>query len=192
MRSLLVTFLLQSVVAACGGGEPRAPSREAALGPVDACALLPKEDAERLLGSAVGEPNRGTDQYDAASGRALSHCMYTAPESMRSASLMVRRSPGEAVPTTMEAVRAAARRDVTEQDDADFRALAEEAAQAVEKGEPVAGVGEVAWWSAELGQLTAYVAPHWMLLVSVSPEPGSPAPAWTGAAELARLVASRL
>ncbi|MGH7584835.1 MAG: hypothetical protein ACREMH_01160 [Gemmatimonadales bacterium] len=192
MRSLLLTLLLPCVVAACGGGEQRAPASEAGRGQVDACALFPKADAERLLGGPVGEPNRGTDVHDTASGRALSHCMYMAAGSSRSASVLVRRAPGEAVPTSMEAVRAAARRAVTEQDDADFRELAEEAAKVIERSEPVPGVGQVAYWSPEMRQLTAYVAPHWMMVVSVSTDPGAGDREWAPAAELARLVAGRL
>lgn len=181
----------------CGGGARDAgeagTGRAAVPGPLDACALFTPEDAVRLLGGEVGEPNRGADMHDEASGRALSNCGYTAGATMRSANVLIRRSPGEPQPASLEQARAEARSAVAGQEDEDLRALAEIGARLVEEGEAVPGIGRVAWWSAEARQLTAYVAPHWMIVVSASPGPGEEGPGAPAAAvELARLVASRL
>ena len=195
MRTMRCTWLVCAGVVACAGETREATGggeRHPAWSPVDACALFTREDAVRLLGGEVGEPTRGTDLHEESSGRSLSHCAYTAGATMRSASLLVRRGPGDPLPGSIEEVRAQSRAAAAGESDEDLRELAEAGAKLVEEGEPVPGVGRVAWWSRELKQLTVYVEPHWMLVITASPDREAADGGQGSAVELARLVAARL
>jgi hypothetical protein len=192
---MLPCLLLACVAAGCGEGKApgsAAGTPAAAAGPVDACALFTAADAEQVLGGPVGSPSRGADMQDEESGRALSNCMYQEMETMASASILVRRSPGEPMPASLDEARAQARRQVEGMSEGEMRELAEIGARLLDESEAVPGLGRLAYWSPETKQLTVLVAPHWMLVASASRPGADPGAERAAAEQVARMVTGRL
>ena len=98
MRTSVVTglFWIGLVFTGCGtaGAEKAAPAGQttAAAAPIPhVCTLMPKADAEAIVGEPLGEPKKAPEPPFSADVT-ISQCLYASTDGLRSMSILVRHS----------------------------------------------------------------------------------------------------
>ena len=108
-----------------------------------ACSLLPKAEAEAVVGEPLGEPKKGPDAPASADVTA-SQCLYASADGMRSMSVLVRHSKkGDNSPGYVRGVMK----------------------DSGMKVEDIPGVGDTAFWAGV--QLQAFKGAHVQVVVSI-------------------------
>lgn len=166
--AVLSACLLSVLVNGCGDGGDRqanipTPRAEvSATGPRNACALLPPEEVQAV----IGEPVRDSLALDMPGGGApaeLSHCNYATADNPSSVSLLLRRNLEG---TTAEASSQRIRDGLTEMG---------------ATSQDVSGLGTPAFFVSDLSQLNVFT-PDWYLIVT---------PQTAGGVDQARALAER-
>lgn len=181
-NNVLATLVLVLLAASCGGEDAPAKGNMPQL---NACELFTAADAGEVLGASASQPGSYTkmDRTDEQMGAALSNCVYARDDSYETLSIVVnyRRS---GFPASFDELRAES------EGDGEMESMTRELLDA---SEPVDGLGDFAYWTADGAILTVYAKRHYMIAVTAdSATPGDPASARERATSVAKKIISRL
>lgn len=157
-KASVMTFCVGALALVSACGESGVSERQSAP-TVDACALLTAADAGEILGGPAAQPETymKLDRVDERGGNALSNCLYERLGGNETVSVLVSyRSIN--YPASFAALR--------EEVDGTSDEMKEMALELLDAAEPVDGLGEFAYWTAELGTLTIYADGHYQLTVT--------------------------
>lgn len=179
----VAVIVLAAVAAGCGSDDTPARSSVPEL---DACKLLTAADAGAVLGAPAVEPEFYTrlNSVDEQLGTAMSNCIYARDGGFETLSVVVnyRRSEN---PASFDALRAA--------NEAAGGAMAEITRELLDDSEPVDGLGDFAYWTADAGTLTVYAQRHYEIAITADgAAPGDTASARVRATNVARKILERL
>jgi hypothetical protein len=131
---------------------PAPASSGETAGKLDACALVRKTDVEAVLGAPVMEPTYGMQNAGSETMATISECVFEATDLGKPrASVLVRRSP---VNSNSPAELASVHATVKE--------------MARSEPQPVAGIGDTAFWGGQLAGLHVFKGNNWYVIISVS------------------------